>query len=61
MSEHRSEPSIDPQPGEIGGGHVDVRGDTELVGPPNAGGGPIGWPGSRMTRLPCRRGRRRGA
>ncbi len=31
MSE-REEPSIDPQPGELGDGRVDVRGGTELAG-----------------------------
>lgn len=32
MSEERQEPSIDPQPGELGDGQVDVRGGTEFAG-----------------------------
>jgi hypothetical protein len=39
MSERRDEPSIDPQPGEIGGGQVDVPGGTE--GGADAGAGEI--------------------
>jgi hypothetical protein len=35
MTEQGKEPSIDPQPGEIGDGQVDVAGGTEQVGTPS--------------------------
>ncbi len=41
MSE-RDEPSIDPQPGELGDGRVDVRGGTELAGGRDTGDGRMG-------------------
>ena len=42
MSEQPREPSIDPQPGELGDGQVHVRGATELAGG-RATGSRAGW------------------
>jgi hypothetical protein len=51
MSEQGGEPRIDPQPGELGEGRVDVPGGAEIAGgrdtgaEPGGGAAPGGGPG----------------
>jgi hypothetical protein len=57
MSEQGGEPRIDPQPGELGEGRVDVPGGAEIAGgrdtgaEPGGGAAPGGGPGG-MTDAP---------